>query len=157
MLAVMSSTNAQGLVVKERSLNGNKTVVGFVGKCSINSRHMTRVTHPLIASEAVDWLVSRTYQVTGSGQGLTPDDKSPTVTSPVQFSERMTRLEAIQYCQALVDRSIFVPITGSDTFQDGPFVYSLNYDLIAVRHLPNIVIPLTQCPFIEVDRRQDQW
>ena len=96
---------------------------------------MTRVTHhPLTASEAVDWLVSRTYQVTGSGgQSLTPDDKSPTVTSPVQFSERMTRLEAIQYCQALVDRSIFVPITGSDTFQDGPFVYSLNYDLIAVR------------------------
>jgi hypothetical protein len=102
---------------------------------------LTRVTHrPLTASEAVDWLVSRTYQVTGSGQGLTPDDKSPTVTSPVQFSERMTRLEAIQYCQALVDRSIFVPITGSDTFQDGPFVYSLNYDLIAVRNLPNIVI-----------------
>jgi hypothetical protein len=113
MLTVMSSTSAQGLVVKDRTINGNKTAVGFV------------------ASEAVDWLVSRTYQVTGSGQGLTPDDKSPTVTSPVQFSERMTRLEAIQYCQALVDRSIFVPITGSDTFQDGPFVYSLNYDLIA--------------------------
>lgn len=45
MLAVMSSTNAQGLVVKERSINGNKTAVGFVGKCSINSPHMTRVTH----------------------------------------------------------------------------------------------------------------
>lgn len=31
MLAVMSSTNAQGLAVKERTINGNKTM-GFVGK-----------------------------------------------------------------------------------------------------------------------------
>jgi hypothetical protein len=31
MLTVMSSTSAQGLVVKDRTINGNKTAVGFVG------------------------------------------------------------------------------------------------------------------------------
>jgi hypothetical protein len=38
----------------------------------------------------------------------------------------MTRLEAIHWCQRQLEKQIFIPVSGTEPFQDGPFLYGLN-------------------------------